>query len=323
MFEGRWARACIAALSAWTACSHAAAQTVEQPERTQTRPPQEDEEPEEPGPVDIRPSVEMAEAAGWIFTPEPEPSSREELAEQTLERWFDEQLQQDRLASVGANAWYFTMMRAMRRSFEPDMREVERRRRAGMNPVAVVADEFARYRNGPERPQDPVGMPPPEIMNSHLSREDQAALEMADWYNLNNAPVTWYEVRVRVVQNPEGVVSAAWVTRSSGYPSLDDQALTAVRAGANGLPPPPHAVVGDRQAIQTDWAFEAGDVATYWGQTGCVDDPVQGGYACAGPFGRGLVRTRIRLIGVVDAENETFEVRRARARRNPPRLRGD
>jgi TonB family protein len=327
MFGGRRLRASFATIVAWAACNHAAAQTLEAPD-AQTRdgaprPPQEDEQPEDPGPVDVRPSVEMAEAAGWILRPDPEPSGREELAEEALDRYFHEELQQDRLSAVGAHGWYYTMMREMRRSFEPDMGEVEDTRRAPMNPIARVVDELGRYRNGPEPPQDPVGMPPPEVINSHLSAEEQAALQMADWYNLNNAPVTWYEVRVRVIQNPEGVVSAAWVTGSSGYPTLDRQALAAVTEGARRLPPPPPEVVGDRQAIQTDWAFEAGDVATYYGQAGCVDDPVHGGYQCAGPFGRGLVRTRIRLVGVVDAENESFEARRARARQNPPRLRGD
>ena len=324
MLEVRGALACLAAVAVALPSVPSAAQTIDELGRAPSvTPPQENDEPSPPGPVDVRPSVEMAEAAGWIFRPEPEPSGREEQAEENLERWFDEQLQQDRLSAVGANGWYYTMMRSMRRAFAPDMEQVEDTRRAAMNPAAVVFDELGRYRNGPEPPQDPPGMPPPEIANSHLSQEDQRALELAEWMNLNNAPVTWYEVQVRVIQNPEGVVGGAWVTRSSGYPTLDQQALVAVREGANRLPPPPAEVVGDRQAIQTDWAFEAGDVATYYGQAGCVDDPVNGGYQCAGPFGRGIVRTRIRLIGVVDAENESFEVRRARARRNPPRLRGD
>ncbi len=283
----------------------------------------EEPEPGEPGPVDIRPSVPMAEAAGWMFRPEPEPSGREERAEEELDRYFDDQLQQDRMAHLGANPWYFTMMREMRRGFRPDMERVEERRRAPMNPVARVFDELGRYAPGPEPPQDVPGQAPPEIANSQLEPDEQRMLELAEWMNLNNAPVTWYRVEVRVIQNPEGVVGGAWVTRSSGYPELDQQALAAVSDGASRLPPPPPEVVGDRQAIRSDWSFEAGDVATYWGQAGCVDDPVQGGVQCAGPFGRGIVRTRVRLLRVVDAENEPFEVRRQRARDNPPRLTGD
>jgi len=265
----------------------------------------------------------MAEAAGWIFRPDPQPSGREQIAEENLERYFDEQLQTDRLEAIGADPWYYTMMREMRRSFRPDMEQVQQTRQAPMNAAGRVFDELGRYANGPEPPQDPPGTPPPEIMNSHLSREEQAALELAEWMNLNNAPVTWYRVKVRVTQNPEGVVSAAWVEESSGYPSLDQQALRAVTEGANRLPPPPSEVVGDRQAIQTDWSFEAGDVATYYGQTGCVDDPVNGGYQCAGPFGSGIVRTRIRLLRVVDGEHESFEERRHRRLNEPPVLDGE
>lgn len=283
----------------------------------------EQPEPGDPGPVELNPSVEMAEAAGWIFRPDPEPSDRGQLAEENLERYFDERLQTDRLDAIGAHPWYHTMMREMRRSFRPDMEQLEDSRRAAMNPVGRVFDELGRYAEGPEPPQDPPGTPPPEIANSHLGQLEQAGLEMAEWQNLNNAPVTWYRVKVRVTQNPEGVVSAAWVEQSSGYPSLDRQAVRAVTDGATRLPPPPPEVTGDRQAIQTDWSFEAGDVATQYGQTGCVDDPVNGGYQCAGPFGRGIVRTRIRLLRVVDGEHGTFEERRHERLSQPPVLDGD
>jgi len=81
-------------------------------------------------------------------------------------------------------------------------------------------------------------------------------------------------------------------------------------------------VVGERQAIRSDWAFEMGDVATpiicmtSSGPTAgvsCVDDPVQG-LMCAFA-GRGIVRTRVRLLAVVDAAHLTSEERRSARRR--------
>ena len=92
------------------------------------------------------------------------------------------------------------------------------------------------------------------------------------------------------------------------------------------LLPPPENVVGERQAIRSDWAFEMGDVATPIlcftpaGPTmdvSCVDDPIQG-LMCA-VAGRGIIRTRVRLLAVVDATHLTPEERRA-ARRRERRL---
>jgi TonB family protein len=278
-----------------------------------------EERPAEERPTELFPRAPMARAAGWMLAPEPAPSDREAQAEERLERYFDDVLNEDRMQAVGANGWYSEMQRAMRRAFDPNMREVERERRAPMNALGRLVDELRRYANGPEPPQDNRGAPPPEVWNDHHDDVTQAALEMQDQMNLLNAPVTWYRVDIRVTQNPEGVVSAAWVIRSSGYTALDDAALRAVREGTVTLPPPPDRVVGTEQAIRSDWAFEAGDVATYWTTAGCVDDPVDGGYQCAAG-GRGIVRTRIRLLRVVDAEHESFEARRLRRRGRPPIL---
>lgn len=265
--------------------------------------------------ADITPTLPLASAAGWILAPEPAPSSRQERGEEALERYLDEALGQDRLEVLGADAWYQTVARAMRRRFDPDLREVERRRRSRMNAAGVVADEMARYAPGPERPQDPPGTPPPE-----LSSLDRQVMDLAEWRNFLNAPVTWYRVEVRVTYNPEGVLSAAWVTRSSGYPSLDDDALSAVRDAAENIPLPPERITEGRDAIQADWLFEAGDVATNWAEAGCVEDPVRGGLQCAA-LGRGIVRTRVGLLRIVDATRDTFEERRAARNRNRRRLR--
>lgn len=288
---------------------------------------EEGEGPVEPREADLFPTLPMANAAGWMLRPDPEPSSPEERGEEALDRYFDDSLVQDRQGVLGADGWYSEMGRDMRRDFHRAMQNggmdrLERERRASMTPIQQFFDELGRYRNGPERPIDPVGMVPREVENSHFYPDEQAALGAQDQVNLLNAPVTWYRVDLHVVQNPEGAVSAVWVIRSSGYRSLDDAAMRAVHDGSIRLRPPPSRVTEGRDAIASEWAFEAGDVATYWTQAGCVDDPVTGDLDCAA-LGRGIVRTRIRLLRVIDGETESFEERRHRARESPPTLRGD
>jgi TonB family protein len=264
--------------------------------------------------VDLFPTLSLARAAGWMLAPEPR--DEEGRAEDQLDRYFDRTVREDQVTAGDVDGWYYDMRRRMRRAFRPDMEEAERERRAGMGPLARLVDELGRYRNGPEKPIDLPNTMPPEVANDHFDRDTQAVLEWMDQINLLNAPTNWYRVDLRVVQNPEGVVSAAWVLESSGVDALDDAALDAVRSGTVELPPPPARIVRDRFAIASDWAFEAADVATYWNTAGCVDDPVQGGVQCA-VLGRGLYRTRIRLLRVVDAEHPSMEERRA----NEPEVR--
>ncbi len=273
--------------------------------------------PSPPQPPRLFPRLALARAAGWMLDRAPAPASRDERAEQNLERWFDDQLDHDRMSAVGAAPYYHDMMRSMRRAFRPDMGALRAERRANMSPLGIVWDELSRYARGPEKPQDAPGTVPTELQ-SQFDAEEQHDLEVMDQMSLLNAPVTWYRVDLRVTQNPEGVVSAVWLLHSSGYHTLDDAALAAVRDGAVRLPPPPAALSRGRDAIESDWAFEAGDVATYWNTGGCVDDPVHGGMQCAG-LGRGLVRTRIRLLRVVDAAHPTSDERRGRVpeRRRP------
>ncbi len=259
--------------------------------------------------IDLLPTLPLAEAAGWTLAREP--FDRRGRAEDALERYFDQGIRDDRVASGDVDGWYFEMRRRMRRAFVPDMAEAERERRAGMNPLARLIDELGRYRNGPEKPIDPIGAMPPELANDHFDAATQAALEWMDQVNLLNAPTNWYRVDVRVVQNPEGVVSGAWVLETSGVHTLDQAVLDAIRSGTVDLPPPPERVVHERFAITSDWAFEAADVATYWNQAGCVDDPVHGGGQCAA-LGRGLYRTRIRLLRVFDALHPEVEEMRER-----------
>ena len=278
--------------------------------------------------AELFPVGPLARAAGWFLDPEPSPGTREERAEAELDAWLASEINGDTMGVLGAAPWYSDAGRAMRRAFRPDISELTRQRRAPMGTIARVVDELRRYAQAPSAPQGgPNAQLPPEQSGQASSgtadgRELARAADDLDARNFLNAPVTWYGVEVRVTHSPEGNVSAAWVVRSSGYSSLDRAALDAVRNGAAALPPPPAEVVGTRDAIRSDWLFEAGDVATRVTDAGCVDDPVQGGVQCA-VLGHGLVRTRIRLLRVVDGAHETPEERRARVRANPPTLRGD
>ncbi|HJL20548.1 MAG TPA: TonB family protein, partial [Sandaracinaceae bacterium LLY-WYZ-13_1] len=220
--------------------------------------------------------------------------------------------------------------RAMRREFRPDRGEVESERRAGMTVLQEIFDELRRYAGGPERPQDVPGQPLPEqrtrLTTDPTDRRQAVEQEFWDHCNPLNAPVTWYRTDVRVTHNPEGELSAAWVLRSSGIEALDEAALEAARSGSMDLRPPPGNVVGERQAIRSDWAFEMGDVATPIAcmtpeltpvvNVSCVEDPVHDEVQCAF-LGRGIVRTRVRLLSVVDADHRTPEERRAARRRDP------
>jgi TonB family protein len=289
-------------------------------------------EPHEPGPVNLFPRLPMARAAGWILPPGPAPSG-EEAAEARTEEYLDNELERDRLQAGEVDAWYYELGRAMRNRFRPSQRALERERRAGMNPFQILYDELRRYAHGPERPIDVPGQALPEQQMHADPTDRRAAVEREAWdvCNALNAPVTWYRVVLRVTHNPEGELSAVWVEQSSGWPSLDEAALRAVRQGSIALRAPPQEVVGEREAIQSDWAFEMGDVATPMGcyftpgellpipQLQCVDDPVLG-LQCA-IFGRGIIRTRLQLLRVIDGRHRSPEERRAARRRDADRPR--
>lgn len=293
-------------------------------------PPELEPEPggDEPGPLPLFPRVPLGRVAGWIFPPEPQPSDREEEAEANLERYLDEQLDRDRLDAGRVDGWYHGVGRAMREQFRPDRQRIEGERHRGMTLLQRAWDELGRYAAGPGRPQDVPGQTLPEqrrATNMTTDTTDRgAAVEQEAWDICNplNAAVTWYRVDLRVTHNPEGELSAAWVLRSSGIEALDDAALAAVRGAGAALLPPPENVVGERMAIRSDWAFEMGDVATLpvcmtssgpVGTVSCVDDPVLG-TTCAFA-GRGIIRTRVSLLAVLDADHPSPEERRAERRR--------
>jgi TonB family protein len=273
--------------------------------------PAEPKPPPPPGDLHPMPLPALGEAVGWIFPEGPdEVLTEEQAAQERLDRALGDVFSRHRMRALGADPWYQDAGRAMQRAFRPDMRELERERRAPMTPVQRVVDELARYAQ-PPRSSDQPRMPPHEMRLAHNDHESLANAQAMGAHDLRNAPVTWYRVDLRVTHGPEGQLQAVWVLRSSGYRSLDEAALAAVRHRTVILEPPPSAVMADRQAIRSDWAFEAADVATYWNDAGCVDSP--GGMECAAA-GRGITRTRIRLLRVLDAQHPPPGRRPARTR---------
>lgn len=261
--------------------------------------PAEPAPPGPPGPLRPMPLPALGEAVGWILPQGPdEADTEEERAQARLDRALGDVAERHRMRALGADPWYQDAGRAMQRAFRPDMRELERERRAPMSPLQRVVDELARTAR-PPRSSEQARMPPAEMRLGRADHESLANAQMMGAHDLRNAPATWYRVDLRVTHGPEGQLQAVWVLQSSGYHALDEAALAAVRHRTVILEPPPAAVVGTRQAIRSDWAFEAADVATYWNDAGCVDDPA-GGVQCAAA-GRGIVRTRIRLLRVLDA----------------------
>lgn len=269
--------------------------------------PAEPTPPAPPGPFQPMPLPSLGEAVGWILPEGPdEAQTDEERAQERLDRALGDVAERHRMAALGADPWYQTAGRAMQRAFRPDMRELERERRAPMSPLRRVVDELERYAQAPRSSQQPR-VPPAEMRLGRADHESLANDQMMAAHDLRNAPATWYRVDLRVTHGPEGQLQAVWILRSSGYHTLDEAALAAVRHRTVILEPPPPAVVGARQAIRSDWAFEAADVATYWNDAGCVDDPA-GGLQCAAA-GRGIVRTRIRLLRVLDEQHPPTKAR--------------
>jgi hypothetical protein len=308
------------------AVAHATNTDPEEAEDDETAPP--DEEPPSLGPPEdeVHDPLSDASAAGWIIRPEPVASSAEEAGEEALDRYLMDALDTDALAMGSADGWYYETLRTFRVLFTPDVRELLDERRSRMNPLQWLYDELRRYGQPPEPPIDVRGTP-----NLADNTQEEAAQHGQEWCNPLNAPVTWYRVDLRLTQNPEGVLSAVWIVRSSGFRTVDDAALYAIREGVWVLPPPPGRITNGRDAIVSEWSFEFGDVATCIAQlvpgpdgavrgiTGglmCVEDPVHGGVQCTFD-GRGITRTRITLLRVIDALHPTVDERRHRARTNP------
>ena len=276
--------------------------------------------------VDLFDRVAIARAAGWIIDPRPTPDDPEAAMEARLEEELDDQIMRDRIRAGDVGGWHHENGRAMLREFRPDPRAIARERQEGMNEFQRVVFFMRRYARGPERPQDVAGQPLPE-MRQHEStdltdRRWAMEQELFDFMNPLNGAVSWLSVDVRVTHDPEGELLASWVLRSSGVRALDRAALEAARTGGVSRPEPPDEVVGERQAIRSDWRFWFGDVATLIGSItpagsptallSCVDAPeAYGDDPTCSADGYGIVRTRIDLLRVVDATHLTPAERRA------------
>jgi len=270
-----------------------------EPEPTEPEPQERDPEPE------LMPRRTLAESAGWTFPAEPEPSDPEARIEARENQWLRDQLGQDRQEAGNADRWYHEMGRRMRQKLTVDARESLRERRRGMSPLQRVADELNRYAHGPDGVTDRnPNMPPVEgdvPQMGGMEGYERAQRRYTVQRRLTNAPVRWDRVDVRLVHAPDGDLLASWITRSSGNDYLDQAVMQAVREGAADLRPPPQAVVGRRLNIVSEWRFEIGDVATFLTEAGCVMKP-EGGVDCAA-LGRGLVRTRVTLLKIVDDQH--------------------
>lgn len=272
-----------------------------EPEPTEPEPQERDPRPE----PELMPLRTLAESAGWTFPEEPEPSDPERRIEAREDQWLRDQLGQDRQEAGNADRWYHEMGRRMRQKLVVDARESLRERRRGMTPLQRIADELNRYAHGPEGVTDRnPNMPPVEGDVPQMGGAEgyeRAQRRYIVQRRLTNAPVRWDRVDVRLVHAPDGDLLASWITQSSGNDYLDQAVLQAVREGAADLRPPPQAVVGRRLNIVSEWRFEIGDVATFLTEAGCVMKP-EGGVDCAA-LGRGIVRTRVTLLKIVDAQH--------------------
>jgi outer membrane biosynthesis protein TonB len=295
-----------------------------EPEPTEAEPQEREPRPE----PELMPLRTLAESAGWTFPEEPEPSDPEQRIEARENQWLRDQLGQDQREATGADRWYHEMGRQMRSKLQIDARESIRERRRGMTALQRLVDELGRYAHGPEGVTDRNrAMPPVESEVSPMGGLEGAEANERRYLvqrRLTNAPVRWDRVDVRLVHAPDGDLLASWITRSSGNAYLDQAVLQAVHEGAADLRPPPQPVVGRRLNIVSEWRFEIGDVATFLTESGCVMNP-EGGVDCAA-LGRGLVRTRVTLLRVVDDQHpdprETSGLRpqEAEARERGPRL---
>lgn len=331
---GRWGGAGAAALAfalSLAASAHAhdgEAPAGEHPEATPDpgaatppRPPPEGTPPE-PREPDLMPPLTLAESVGWIFEPAPAPSDPDEIAARRLERWLVEQLQQDSLEHIGADGWYHHFGRQVRRSVDVDSTDILEERRRGMNVAERLVDELGRYAGGPEAPIDAPGQPSNESLARQSGPVDPAEREglvRMDMENMLNAPVNWYRVDVRCTHAPDGDLLAVWVVRSSGNRVVDEAALRAIREGSARVAPPPPEIVGERSAIVSEWAVMIGEVATQWNQAGCTNGGPQGTQCAA--LGRGIIRTRLRLLRVIDERHPTHGEREEAARRRRERER--
>ncbi len=236
---------------------------------------------------------------------------------EAAEGWLVDGQRRDAIRHGIVSGYYAEMGRTMRSGFHPDLVQMEAERRRGMSVPELALDELSRY-GPPEAPRGPAAVYTPEVAAPHPEDPAEvAAMQHAETQSLLNAHTRWSRVEVHVIQDREGRVLEASVTHRSDSRALDRAALAAITSAALAQPPPT-SVLGERQTIDSDWSFWAGEVVPYIGQAGCMEGQDGQGLQCTA-LGRPLLRTRVVLLDVHDAEHERRE--RAPARAPEPRSR--
>lgn len=221
------------------------------------------------------------------------------------EGWLVDGQRRDAIRHGVVSGYYAEMGRTMRAGFHPDLVQMETERRQGMSVPELVLDELGRY-GPPEAPRGPAAVYTPEISAPHPEDPGEvAAMQGFETQSLLNAHTRWSRVEVHVLQDRAGHVLSATVTHPSDSRSLDRAALAAITSAATAQPPPA-SVLGERQTIDSDWSFWAGEVVPYAGQAGCMEGQDGQGLQCTA-LGRPLLRTRVVLLDVHDAEHERHE----------------
>ena len=227
------------------------------------------------------------------------PIDETEDAVRHTEDWLADGQRHDAIRLGLVDGYYAELGRSMRHEFHPDLVAIESERRRGMSLPEIALDELSRY--GPaEAPRGPSSVYTPEMRAT--TPEDQQMQAQLEQQSMLNAHTRWTRVEVHVIQDRSGRVLDASVTHSGDSRSLDAAAMAAITSAALAHPPP-GGVLGDRQTIDSDWSFWAGEVVPYAGQAGCIEGPDGEGLQCTA-LGRPLLRTRVVLLDVHDAEHE-------------------
>ena len=266
-------------------------------------PPQPPPRHADAGTPSLSPDQVAAQSTGQAD--DPGPIDQTEVAVRTAEEWLADGQRRDGIAHGVVSGYYAEMGRSMRAQFHPDLVAMTDERRRGMSIPEIALDELGRY-GPPEAPRGPASVYTPEMSAAHPEDPSEVAVQQQfEIHSLLNAHTTWHRTEVHVIQDREGHVLSATVTHSSGSHVLDTAATAAITAAAIAATPPA-AVLGERQTIDSDWSFWAGEVVPYVGDMGCTEGPDGQGLQCSA-LGRPMLRTRVVLLDVHDAEHERVE----------------
>jgi len=230
------------------------------------------------------------------------PIDETEVAVRDAEDWLADGQRRDAIHHGIVSGYYAELGRSMRAQFHPDLVAITDERRHGMSLPEIALDELERY-GPPEAPRGPAAVYTPEYRAQ--TGEDRQMMEQFEIHSLLNAHTRWTRVEVHILQDRAGHVLEASVTHSSESHTLDAAAMSAVTSAAVASPPPV-AVLGERQTIESDWSFWAGEVTPYLNDAGCTEGDDGQGLQCTA-LGRPILRTRVVLLDVHDAEHERAE----------------